>query len=182
MSDINEKIEELTLDILKRNDLLKIPADISVIAKSNNIDVFISKFDERILGAIRYNKEKDKFQIVLNSTLNLQQRRFTLAHELGHYFLHEDILKSTDIHVDILYKTTDDKEIEKGQEKEAEYFAGALLMNRILLEKTYEKVTDIKELSELFEVSESDMTLRLSLLGIIWITKKVLQNLQMTKF
>ena len=40
-------------------------------------------------------------------------------------------------------------------------------MNKLLLEKTYESITDIKELSDLFEVSESDMTLRLSILGLI---------------
>ena len=57
--------------------------------------------------------------------------------------------------------------IEGEAEKEVEYFAGALLMNKLLLEKTYESITDIKELSDLFEVSESDMTLRLSILGLI---------------
>ena len=89
------------------------------------------------------------------------KQRYTLAHELGHFFLHQDILKSEEIHIDIMYRITDENE------KEVEYFAGALLMNKLLLEKTYETIKDIKELAKLFEVSESDMTLRLSVLGLI---------------
>lgn len=161
MSDIRQNIEDLTSEILMKNDLYKIPADIIVIAKNNNIDVYNIDLPQNIQGAIRYYKENDKFQIILNGKLNLRQRRMTLAHEIGHFFLHKDILKSDEIHVDIMYR------IEGEAEKEVEYFAGALLMNKLLLEKTYESITDIKELSDLFEVSESDMTLRLSILGLI---------------
>lgn len=161
MDNINQRLEDLTSEILIKNDLYKIPADIIVIAKNNDIDVYNIELPTNIQGAIRYNKKSDKFQIILNSKLNLRQKRITLAHEIGHFFLHKDILKSDEIHVDIMYR------IEGEKEKDVEYFAGALLMNKLLLEKAYESVTDIKELSDLFEVSESDMTLRLSILGLI---------------
>lgn len=161
MKQINEKLEELTSEILAQNDLYKIPADILVIAQNNNINVYKVSLDEKILGAIRYIKEEDRFQILLNKKEDLIKQRYTLAHELGHFFLHQDILKSEEIHIDIMYRITDENE------KEVEYFAGALLMNKLLLEKTYETIKDIKELAKLFEVSESDMTLRLSVLGLI---------------
>lgn len=161
MKQINEELEELTSEILIKNDLYKIPADILVIAKNNNISVYKIDLGERVLGAIRYKKEEEKFQILLNNREDLTRQRFTLAHEIGHFFLHQDILKSDEIHIDIMYRITEENE------KEVEYFAGALLMNKLLLEKTYETIKDIKELAKLFEVSESDMTLRLSMLGLI---------------
>ena len=40
MKQINEKLEELTSEILAQNDLYKIPADILVIAQNNNINVY----------------------------------------------------------------------------------------------------------------------------------------------
>ena len=161
MKLIDEKMEELTYEILIKNDLYKIPADILVIAKNNNINVYKVSLDEKVLGAIRYIKEEDKFQILLNNNVELTRQRFTLAHELGHFFLHQDLLKSEEVHIEIMYRITEENE------KEVEYFAGALLMNKLLLEKTYETIKDIKQLAKLFEVSESDMTLRLSILGLI---------------
>lgn len=161
MKQINEELENLTSEILIKNDLYKIPADILVIAKNNDINVYKIDLDERILGAIRYRKEQDKFQILLNKKEELVRQRFTLAHELGHFFMHQEVLKSDEIHVDIMYRITEENE------QDVEYFAGALLMNKLLLEKSYETVKDIKELAKLFEVSESDMTLRLSILGLI---------------
>lgn len=169
MGKINERIEELTSDILKQNDLFKIPADILVIAKNCNIDVFNSRLiSSDILGAIRYEKTAEKFQIVLNDNIageekvKLRKKRFVLAHELGHFFLHKEALKSAEIHIDVLYK-----KITQEDEKEVDYFAGALLMNKLLLEKTFETVTDTQELADLFEVTETDMTVRLTTLGLI---------------
>ena len=57
--------------------------------------------------------------------------------------------------------------IENEQEEEVDYFAGALLMNRMLLEKMYRENKSIRELAEMFEVSISVMTLRLDTLGLI---------------
>ena len=57
--------------------------------------------------------------------------------------------------------------IENEQEAEVDYFAGALLMNKLLLEKMYEKNQSIRELAEMFEVSVSVMTIRLDTIGLI---------------
>ena len=159
MAEINEKLENLTSNILLNNDLYKIPANILKIAKANDISVYKADMEKKILGAIRYNE--GKYTILLNQAQSYEQQRFTLAHELGHFFLHKEILESEEIHVDIMYK------IENEQEEEVDYFAGALLMNRMLLEKMYRENKSIRELAEMFEVSISVMTLRLDTLGLI---------------
>lgn len=161
MAKINESLESLTSNILLNNDLYKIPVNILKIAKANDITVFTADLEKKILGAIRYDKQNKKYTILLNEKQSYEQQRFTLAHELGHFFLHKQILESEELHVDIMYK------IENEQEAEVDYFAGALLMNKLLLEKMYEKNQSIRELAEMFEVSVSVMTIRLDTIGLI---------------
>ena len=161
MSKINEKLEELTSNILINNDMYKLPVDVIGIAKTNDIKVFEASLDKRISGAIRYNKATNKFEILINKNDARVRQRFTIAHEIGHFFLHKEMLKSDEIHVDILYRMTNE------QEKEVDSFAGALLMNKTLLEKAYKDGHSITELAELFDVSVSAMTVRLDVLGLL---------------
>lgn len=161
MASINIELEALANDILVKNDMLKIPVDLVRIAENHNIDVYIQQLPKDVSGAIRYNKEKDKFQILLQKTDLNNRRRFTLAHELGHFFLDNEILRSDELHIDYLYRTA------FSNEKDIEYFAGALLMDKGLLERLFSLNPSIKELAQTFDVSESAMTVRLSILGLI---------------
>lgn len=161
MASINMKLEALANDILVKNDMLKIPVDLVRIAENHNIDVYIQQLPKDVSGAIRYNKEKDRFQILLQKTDPDNRRRFTLAHELGHFFLDNEVLKSDELHIDYLYRTS------FSDEKDIEYFAGALLMDRGLLKKLFFLNPSITELAKTFDVSESAMTVRLSILGLI---------------
>ena len=90
---------------------------------------------------------------------------------MGHYFLHQEFLKDEKIHVDTMYRALNNnaEEIEEARkrEKEVDYFAGALLMNRTLLEKMHKENKSIKELAEIFKVSVSAMTVRLDILGLL---------------
>ena len=171
MNKINQKLEDLTSEILMNNDMYKIPVDVIKIANSNDIKVYEGDLNKKISGAIRYNKDENKFEILINKNDIKVRQRFTIAHELGHYFLHQDFLKSEEIHVDIMYRSinNNESEIEKLREKEKEvdYFAGALLMNRTLLEKMHKENNSIKELAEIFNVSVSAMTVRLDILGLL---------------
>ena len=70
-------------------------------------------------------------------------------------------LKEEEIHVSFI-----DEEVDKEKE-EVEYFAWALLINKTLLENVYDSNNTIVELAQLFKVSISSMTVRLSLLGLL---------------
>lgn len=165
MSKIDEKIEELTSDILLNNDMYTIPVNVITIANAYEIKVFEADLEKNISGAIRYNVTSKGFEVLVNTKDSKVRQRFTIAHEIGHFFLHKDMLLAEDIHIDILYRTEKTQE-ELKREREVDYFAGALLMNRTLLEKIRKNYT-IKELAELFEVSTSAMTVRLDILGIL---------------
>lgn len=161
MSKTNDKLEELTSNILLSHDMYKIPVDVISIAKANDIKVFEASLNKKISGAIRYNSSTNKFEILINKDDAKVRQRFTIAHEIGHFFLHQEMLKSDEIHIDIMYRMTNE------QEKEVDYFAGALLMNKTLLEKAYKDGHSITELAELFDVSVSAMTVRLDVLGLL---------------
>lgn len=168
MSKINQKLEDLTSEILLANDMYKVPVNVIKIANGNKIKVYEGDLERNISGAIRYNKKEDRFEILVNKNDVTSRQRFTIAHELGHYFLHKDFLKDEEMHVDtILYRADSEKDEEdKRREKEVDYFAGALLMNRTLLEKLRSEKT-ITELAEIFNVSVSAMTVRLDIIGLL---------------
>lgn len=161
MAKINKELEEFAQDILVKNDIYKIPVELIELANTLNIEVYEVELENKISGAIRYSKEEDKYTILLNKRDNINRKRFTLAHELGHYFLDREVLMSDEINIDILYRSTDEKE------RDIDYFAGALLMPKGLVEIMYEDNLSISELAEIFEVSESAMTVRLDILGLI---------------
>ncbi len=165
MANINYNLEDFTSDLLIQNDMYKIPVDLIKLASNFNIEVYQADLGSKISGAIKYEKKEDRYRILINEKDSESRKRFTIAHELGHYFLHANILKSDEILVDTLYrmKSEEDKE----REMEADYFAGALLMNKKLLEKMYEKDYSITSLARIFEVSESAMTVRMDILGLI---------------
>lgn len=171
MSKIRKELEELTSSILLNNDMYKIPVDVVRIANANDIKVYEGDLDKKVSGAIRYNKTDEKFEILVNKNDAKVRQRFTIAHEIGHYFLHQDFLMKEELHVDIMYrkngKSETEIEEEKEREREVDYFAGALLMNQTLLEKMYKENNSIQELAEIFNVSVSAMTVRLDTLGLL---------------
>lgn len=161
MSKIRENLEDLTSRILINNDMYNIPVDPIKIAKTYDIEVYQGDLDNKVAGAIRYYKENSKFEILVNKKDSMVKKRFTIAEELGYYILYEEKLKKEEIHVNLI-----DKIINK-EEKEVEYFAGALLVNKTLLENVYNSNSTILELAQLFKVSISSMTLRLNILGLL---------------
>lgn len=161
MNKIKENLEDLASRILVNNDMYNIPVDPIKIAKTYDIDVYEGKLDNKIAGAIRYYKDKNKFEILVNKSNPMTKKRFTIAEELGYYILHEDKLKMEEVHINLIDKTINE------EEKEVEYFAGALLVNKTLLENVYNSNSTILELAQLFKVSISSMTLRLNVLGLL---------------
>ena len=167
MGKINEKLEDLTSNILLQNDMYKLPANVIQIANACGIKVYAGELMDGISGAITYDKESELFEITVNKNDSLERQRFTIAHELGHYFLHKDMLEKDEFHIDAMYRgniTNDEKARDK--EKEVDYFAGALLMNRVMLENLYNEYS-IAELADIFKVSVSAMTVRLDILGLL---------------
>lgn len=84
--------------------LEKRPVPLGRIAREFGIKVFTSPLEQGISGQIA--KEGDEFVIRVNKYESRQRQRFTLAHELAHFFLHRDIIeKKGSIKDSILYRS-----------------------------------------------------------------------------
>jgi Zn-dependent peptidase ImmA (M78 family) len=133
---------------------------------------FISLVDENVSGATLYKDEK--FSILVNADKHENRQHFTLAHELGHYFLHQEILKQEGGFIDeekqldgskILYRLDDATRDQV--ETEANHFAASLIMPRELTKDAWETTGTIEECARIFKVSTIAMSLRLAELNLV---------------
>jgi Zn-dependent peptidase ImmA (M78 family) len=93
------------------------------------------------------------------------RRRFTIAHELGHWYLHAD--RSSDGQYTRFCRGPDLRGT-RGEEGEANQFASALLMPEGLLTETASELQmNIPLLAKRFDVSVPAMRLRLVTLDIL---------------
>lgn len=129
--------------------------------KEANFERYEDEINITINGAVL--RENNKYTIFVNKNLeNDEQKRLTIAHELGHYFLghlkNDGILFS--LSTDIAY----DFDISTFDEKEANIFAVELLMPYDQC-KSLRYYTD-DELSNLFGVNKQAVKSRMEQLGL----------------
>ncbi len=126
MDMTNNDIEKLAMNILDLNGFNTVVVDPVKLANAYGIEVKNARFaDGDISGMLR--KENDKIIIYVNSSESIMRKRFTIAHELGHYFLHlknAPKYERVDMHRATGYSTNIPQEIE------ANNFAAALLMDK----------------------------------------------------
>ncbi len=108
--------------------------------------------------------KKDKTFYLNSDVKSVNRMKFTLAHEIGHLKLHENL--STN-HFRIVVES-DIKTNQKEEEVEANYFAGYLLMpdeeieNRLIYAKNIKSEEELYELfAEIFAVNKSVVEYRL---------------------
>jgi Zn-dependent peptidase ImmA (M78 family) len=122
-------------------------------------------------GYIAY--EDNEFKIYINKTnIATARQRFTVAHELGHFFLHRDAIKQ--------YKSLDrgdlcdvenkqERSAKVQMEREANNFAAALLMPSKQFYELYRQTKNINIVAKYFWVSESAAKIRATKLGLLGI-------------
>lgn len=137
--------------------------------------LFSDKLESDVSGTIIYDKDTAAFAILVNRLKPDTRVYFTIAHELGHYFLHQEQIMQTNIIVDgdsyldgqkALFRS--DLIEDRGRlETEANNFAAALLMPERLVRLVWPKLQNIEECAKVFKVSASAMSIRLERLNII---------------
>lgn len=118
-----------------------------------------------VSGFIR--KNNDKIYICVNSLDNPRRKRFTIAHELGHYFRHREEIDGEGF-VDGFGKTMFRNKEKNKQENEANEFAAELLMPEDeFIEEWNKSDSNITSMANLFIVSESAIITRARFLNLI---------------
>jgi len=162
------QVEKRAMEVLKRHGLHSIPVDPVVLANSEGIKVHNARFaEEGVSGMVA--KRGDDLTLLVNQNDPPYRKRFTIAHELGHHFLHlVSDGEFVDTVRDLFRDTEHEKELsdEKRAEIQANQFAAALLMPRDLVEEAWAKDPSLLDLARLFNVSEQAIGIRLNVLGL----------------
>jgi Zn-dependent peptidase ImmA (M78 family) len=143
--------------VLEDNFITEPPVNPVLIANNEGIKVIEVEFqEENISGYINF----DEMAIYISKSDPINRQTFTIAHELGHWFLHKDKINRDEIPV--LYRNgiLNDDPIEK----EANTFAANLLVPTGLL-KEYENDYSVVELAKIFNVSKSVIGFRLLIMS-----------------
>lgn len=147
------------------------PRNIVLICNKLGITVQETKsFPNDISGVIF--KENDKYIILINESHSIGRKSFTIAHELGHYFLHRDLLEQDNELVSYIKSNNKDcPALARGnaaynqREREANEFAAKLLMpEKEFIEKCQE-ANSIEEVAQYFGVSVQAASVRANILG-----------------
>lgn len=160
------EIEKKATDTLKAHGLFSIPVDPVMLANRLGIKVNNAVFkDDGYAGLIA--KRGDAMTLLVNANDTPVRKKFTIAHELGHHFLHlhssdgefidENMDHFRDIEVDIEKPSE-----ERIREVEANYFAAALLMPKELVLQEFKECQDVEKLAKKFNVSVQAMDNRLN--------------------
>lgn len=143
--------------VLEDNSIISPPISPREIAENNGIEVEFVAFKQHkeISGFFDFDKNK----IYVNSEEPYNRNTFTIAHELGHYFLHKSLFEKDPEKYKVLLRTPVAKTIDP-LETEANTFAANLLVPKYMLDK-YRKYATVEELAELFTVSQEVIRMRL---------------------
>lgn len=143
------------------NSLLGFAKSFGIIIREVNFSNF-----PNVKGVVQYKNDEGKPdpKIFINKALPPEGKTFTLAHELGHYFLHPNQNKLRIDSFDYSQNTQDSLE-----ETEANYFAASLLVPREKLLRVLSVTQDFNVVANYFGVSKPVIENRIS-----WIKKNTL--------
>lgn len=162
---MDDLLEKLPVEIREkyRNQL---PVPVVSIASDLHLEIY--ETDDLTLKEAGYiKKEGDKYVIYLNILDSPTRKRFTIAHEIGHFLYDKNILDTDGGFLDhvkqpVIMRETNTKmpQDKKEQEVRANNFAAQLLMPEAVFKKAYEEFNTIEEVATKFNTSVSAATIR----------------------
>jgi len=165
-----EDIEARARSVREKFGLKSIPINPLTIAERVDIAVNNAKFfRESVAGAIA--RSGNKVVLLVNQSDAPYRKRFTIAHELGHYFLHlHGDGEFIDKEVNLFRQPKGDPNgwtpVQRA-EYQANMFAAALLMPEDAVQKAWDETASLERLAREFNVSEQAMGIRLDQMGLL---------------
>ena len=182
MLPVNEKAEAKAQEMLEKANAMTRPVDLKPILDKLKLELRLNPMADVYSGYLAI----DKRVIVINRSHSPVRRRFTIAHEIGHYDLHRRKRDVAEVFVDrtdyfrdeqeeVYFRSSQFGAADLRMEVEANAYAAGLLMPEKLLEQYLEqnagkidltKPEGIKRIAQAFNVSRLAMGYRLSNLGL----------------
>lgn len=143
------------------------PVSVADILTELSLGPVYRNWPNTISGKIVRSESRAGYTIFVNGRQPMTRQRFTMAHELGHYLYHRDLLQ-LGVGDTLAYRAdgsgTPNDRIGPQQETEANRFAANLLMPSHLIASLREEgITRPADLAEHLGVSEAAMRIRLGL-------------------
>jgi Zn-dependent peptidase ImmA (M78 family) len=175
------KIEQEAQDILERFSITSPPIDVKKIAERLGYRVVLKFFDEEDLSGTVMRDARGVVTLGINTLHAPVRQRFSIAHEIGHAWLHLASGRQESFFVDppagVFFRDSKASHGEDQKEIEANQFAAALLMPNQLVDGSLAALagspkrltidTAVSQLATRFNVSTQAMRFRLVTLGFI---------------
>lgn len=166
MADISQKVDYL----LERFGVKRPPVPVESITKKLGVILCPLPAEDEISGAII--RKDGRTVIAVNPAHHSNRQRFTIAHELGHLFLHEQLGEHVDQNFRVAWRKASSLSGVNWVEIEANRFAAELLIPTKFLKRDLDSLEsiDIRTVAVLanrYGVSKDAMKFRLTNLGIL---------------
>ena len=158
-----ETAKNEALDLLKNNNITKPPVVPHKIAMDCGLSIMDATFSEKYKYDISGFLKIEERAIYINKDEHISRQTCTIAHELGHWILHRNIIKADKSLYSVLLrsKTTETNYLEQ----EANFFAANLLLPENMVRDYYSNIKNISTLAVIFCVSVGFISERLKFLG-----------------
>jgi Zn-dependent peptidase ImmA (M78 family) len=161
-------IEETVEHLLRKNRITKPPIPVERIAEREGLDIRLAPYEGDLSGAL-VRTDREAF-IGVNSHHHPNRRRFTVAHELAHFFLHKGMRLHIDKNIWVNWRDDESSKAVQWTEIQANQFAAELLMPTALLRRDVDRLGRIDDhlvqfLARKYRVSSQAMDIRLNNLG-----------------
>ena len=140
-------------EILRENYITTPPVDFYEIARNEGLEIETKDFGDEFNNISGYIKPGIR-TIYVNSRDSENRRKFTVAHELGHWLLHRNKLEEEPEKYAILYRIPLGRSSGDPVEQEANCFAANLLVPEALLAERMTHAHTEEQLSQEFMVSK----------------------------
>ncbi len=148
---------ESARSILQRMGVQQPPVDVHDVATREGLTIrILTTWPTTVSGLLLRNQRL----VGLNGNHSRRRQRFSLAHELGHWFMHREwLFNQDDITID--NPPESDATENRSEENEADEFAGELLAPRAFIKAAMKKTKSPNALAEIFDISSEAMWVRL---------------------
>lgn len=130
------KIQAMVEKLLADNGITETPVPLSRIAKAYNVRISVDSLDGDLSGFLY--RDTNQAVIGVNNHHSQTRQNFTIAHELGHFLLHDQEQLHVDHQFRVLLRNDLSSQGIDDAEREANFFAASLLMPKTFLEKDLE--------------------------------------------
>jgi Zn-dependent peptidase ImmA (M78 family) len=171
-----KRIQELVEKVLRENSVDRPPVPVERIAKALGIQILHQKYEEADVSGFLY-RDATRAIIGVNRTHHSNRKRFTIAHEIGHFLLHKGNFK--EVHVDRAFQVKLRNDLSSQgtdfEEVEANAYAAELLLPSSFIREDLaemgavdiEDEESIKTLARRYKVSPQTLVFRLANLGYV---------------